>query len=57
VSDWASVRNGVSQESVVGPDLFIASINDLPEVVSSVCSMYADDTKVYYTVKDAPNKV
>ena len=22
-------------------------INDLPDVVSSVCSMYADDTKVY----------
>jgi hypothetical protein len=56
VSDWASVRRGVPQGSVLGPILFVAFINDLPEAVSSVCSMYADDMKVYNTVKDASNK-
>jgi hypothetical protein len=50
------VSSGLPQVSVHGPILFVASINDLPEVVSSVCSMYADDTKVYNTVKDASNK-
>jgi hypothetical protein len=47
VSDWAAVRSGVPQGSVLGPVLFVAFINDLPDVVSSLCSMYADDTKVY----------
>jgi hypothetical protein len=55
-SDWASLRSGVTQGSVLGPILFVAFINDLPEAVSSVCSMYADDTKVYSSVKDASNK-
>jgi hypothetical protein len=57
VSDWLTVRSGVPQGSVLGPVLLDAFINDLPEVMSSMCSMYADDTKVYNTVKDASNKM
>jgi hypothetical protein len=57
VSDWASVRSGVPQGSVLGPVLFIAFINDLPEAVSSVCSMYADDTKVYNTVRNTSQQL
>jgi hypothetical protein len=53
VSDWAAVRSGVPQGSVLGPVLFVAFINDLPGVVSSLCSMYADDTKVYGAAKNA----
>ena len=51
------MRSGVPQGSVLGPVLLVAFINDLPEAVSSMCSMYADDTKVYNTVKNPSQKV
>ena len=51
-SDWASVRSGIPQGSVLGPILFIIYINDLPNVVSSLVMMFADDTKIFTPVKE-----
>lgn len=46
-SNWNSVISGIPQGSVLGPILFIIFVNDLPDVVRSICKMFADDCKVY----------
>ena len=45
-SDTIHVKSGVPQGSVLGPCLFLAHINDLPDGVSSNARLFADDTAV-----------
>ena len=49
-SDWIDITSGVPQGSVLGPFLFVAYVNDLPDSVSSKLYMFADDTKLYRTI-------
>ena len=46
-SEWKNVSSGVPQGSVIGPLLFVLYVNDLPEVVSSMTYLFADDTKIF----------
>ena len=46
-SDRADVLSGIPQGSILGPVLFTIFINDIADVVSSGCRIFADDTKVY----------
>ena len=56
-SSWCNVTSGVPQGSVLGPILFIIYVNDLPEVVQSKLWMFADDTKIYYTISSNEDSI
>ena len=50
VSNWARVRQGAPQGSVLGPLLFLLCINDLPKVINKTSApiIFADDTSILF---------
>ena len=46
-SDWRKINSGVPQASVLGPLLFLIYINDLPDGITSICKIFADDTSLF----------
>ena len=45
------MTSGVPQGSVLGPLLFTLYINDIPNIVHTNLSFFADDSKVYSVIK------
>ena len=50
LSSWAQVKSGIPQGSVIGPILFVIFINDMPDIVNSMCQLFADDAKIFRSV-------
>jgi hypothetical protein len=53
ISRWCTVKQGVPQESVLGPLLFSLYINDFPVLIKKSVDiiMFADDTGLLFTAK------
>ena len=50
-SNWTPVESGVPQGSVLAPTLFILYMNDLPSALNCNIMIFADDSKLYQTVR------
>ena len=51
-SEWRKIKSGVPQGSVLGPLFFLIYINDLPDGITSICKIFADDTSLFTKVLD-----
>ena len=49
-SAWKRIISGVPQGGVIGPQMFVLFINDMPEVATSCIEMFADDAKIVKAV-------
>ena len=55
--DVRSVFSGVLQRSVLGPPLYLIYTNDLPDGITSLCKMFADDTLLFSKVHNISKPV
>ena len=51
LSNWEDVPSGNPQGSELGPTLFVVFINDMPDVITSLSKMFADDAKVFRQIE------
>ena len=50
--DWKKINSDVPHGSLLGPLLFLIYVNDLPEGITSIDKIFADDTSLFPKVSD-----
>jgi hypothetical protein len=57
LSNWAKIKHGVPQGSILGPLLSLLHINDLPNIINnkSLLILFADDTGILFTSSHLTN--
>ena len=55
-SSWVPVKSGIPQGSVLGPLLFVIFINNMPDMIDSMCLLFADDAKIYRAIASQEDK-
>ena len=57
VSSWAKVSHGAPQGSVLGPLLFLLSVNDLPKIINKTSApiIFVDDTSILFAYSNLLN--
>ena len=51
-SEWREINSRVPKGSVSGPLLFLIYINDLPNGITPICKIFADDISLFSKVLD-----
>ena len=57
VSDWVPIVSGTPEGGQISPLLFSLYVNDLPSVIKTRCLMFADDVKIFRSVRNQTDAV